>query len=382
MLCEKNKCTACYACYNICPKNCINMIEDECGHVFPEIDKKNCIECGLCKNYCPSISGVERIKSNKAYAGWSLDEEERRSSSSGGAASVFSKYIIDNNGVVFGVAVKAGMEVEHIKVETAVELDNLKGSKYVQSKIGSIFKDIKECLTNNKMVLFIGTPCQVAGLKKYIKNDYKNLITVDLICHGVPSQKLLKDYIVSLDDNIKADNISFRDENGFNFKIVYDNKISINIPMKESLYYIGFMNSLFYRENCYTCMYANINRVSDITIGDFWGLGNDKQFKHSKEQGVSLILPNTEKGNEFVKGCSNKLFLEERDIMEAINGNSQLRKPSNIHRNYYKFKRKYKKYGFERAANICLKRDINIEKVKDIIRGNTIVYKVIKKIKI
>lgn len=380
MICNKDKCTGCYACYNACPKECIMMQEDDNGHIYPKVRKENCINCRLCYSVCQSLSNVKFNEPKKAYACWALNNLERETSTSGGAASVFSRNVLKkNNGIVFGAAV-INKDVQHIRVENEGDLVKLKGSKYVQSKIGNTYKQAKMDLDNNKEVLFIGTPCQIAGLKKYLKKVYSNLLTIDIICHGVPSYKMLSDYIKSNGD-VNFDNIIFRDKDGFNFKLLDNNKVVFSETMKESLYYRGFMEALFYRENCYECKYATRKRVSDITIGDFWGIGEENEFLKSTKGGVSVLLPCTEKGLDFIYKCQDDMFLEERSIDEAIKGNDQLRHSSIKNKNYNKFKELYNVGGFNYAALKCMRKEIFLGKLKEILYKNKFTYNLARGIK-
>lgn len=224
-----------------------------------------------------------------------------------------------------------------------------KGSKYVQSYIGNSYNDVKKFLNENKKVIFIGTPCQIAGLNAFLNKPYDNLITVDLICHGIPSQKYLDDYIESLNLPEKPDNISFRGLHDFYFSLYKNNNLIFSEHADNNKFFSAFLAGLFYRENCYSCEYANTNRVGDITIGDFWGLGKDIPFEHDKTDGVSVVLINTEKGSNFFKNCKNKLFYEERSLDEAVAGNNQLRSPSSKHENYDLFIENYLKSGIKHA---------------------------------
>lgn len=349
MICDKNKCTGCYACYNVCPKRCISMEEDKGGSVYPEINMDECINCNLCRKTCPSINGVEFRSPKTAYAAWAIDEPERDSSTSGGVATILSSYIIENGGVVFGASIEDKV-IKHIMVDKKSDLIKLKGSKYVHSEIEDTFKEAKRELETGKKVIFLGMPCQIAGIQKYLNKDYANLFTIDIICHGVPSQKILNDYIK---ENLSAydyDKISFRDKDGHNFKLLKENEIVVNIPMNESSYYVGFMKSLLNNEVCYDCPYSNGKRISDITIGDFLGLGEERNFKYDQSQGVSLILPNTEKGSVLVDKCMDKMFIEERTVSEAINGNARLRKPVIKNKNHDLFMKLYIEKGFNNAV--------------------------------
>lgn len=324
MLCERKDCTGCFACQNICPKKCIDFIPDDKGHVYPYINKDICINCGLCSKVCPSLNAVEQKYPITAFASWALNDTERKTSTSGGVASVFSRKVLKNNGVVFGASIGNGLIVKHIMIEKESDLYKLKGSKYVHSYIENSFSLAKEKLDLGIKVLFIGTPCQIAGLRKYLRKEYSNLLTVDIICHGVPSQQMLHEEAKGLD----VDRFTFRDENGYNMQFYKGTKSISCKPMPKSFYLSAFMKGITCRESCHTCSYANEKRVSDITIGDFWGLGELKNASKEVQKGISVILPITEKGLSFVNTCSNDLFLEERAVEEAVQGNGQLKHPS------------------------------------------------------
>ena len=212
------------------------------------------------------------------------------------------------------------------------------------------------------------------------KNNYKNLITIDLVCHGTPSSQLLKDYL-SEKGIEQYDSISFRDKQGFNLKLKLKGKEILNEPMEKCEYYKGFMNALFYRENCYSCHYAGAKRCSDITIGDFWGLGKEEKFEKSVEDGVSLILINTEEGEEFFNKCNKDFYYEERSLNEAVQGNSQLRSPSLKHKNYDLFRKLYINKGIRTAVKRSFLSDDIVEFVAQSLRGNQKLYLFVRKIK-
>lgn len=372
-ICSQNKCTGCSCCYNICPKNAIEMKYNENGELIPHVNKEKCINCNKCIKACPANTPLKANYPQKAFAAWSLVENERKTSSSGGIAITFYKYILNNNGDVYGTSFDKQLNLEHSKVNNINDVEKFKGSKYVQSNIGTIYKEVKSSLDNNIQTLFIGTPCQVDGLNSYLNKEYENLITVDLICHGVPSQKLFREHTEAIEKNVKqkADNITFRGNNDFYFTMYKNNNIIYKRPSREDKFFLGFLKGMFNRESCYNCKYAIPERTSDITIGDFWGLGSSKEFKHSTKNGVSLILTNTQKGNIFLDKCKDNLFIEERELKEAIEGNAQLKKPSVKNKNYDKFKKLYIKHGFEKAASMCLRKELNAikkEKIEDFIK--------------
>ena len=187
-ICKKNECTGCGLCVNKCPKSCISMhVDDKLGHIYPIINQSLCIDCGICYNICPTNYPLEKHEPITAYAGWDKNIEEYKSSTSGGAASAISRYIIRKGGVVYGCAMLPGINVKHIRITKETEICKLKGSKYVQSNTYNVYNETLKDLKEGKDVLFIGTPCQTAAIKKIAEKHDKNLFTVDLICHGVPS---------------------------------------------------------------------------------------------------------------------------------------------------------------------------------------------------
>ena len=348
-ICSLENCTGCMACMNVCPKSCITAVENDIGHIFPEIDAGKCVDCGLCKKVCPSINKLQKNVPSNAYAAINKDAKEYLESSSGGAAAVLSKYIIENGGIVYGCTGAMGYDISHIRVDNVKDLWKLRGSKYVESRIGDVYDPIKKDLQNGKTVLFIGTPCQTAAMRSFFKDNEK-LYLVDLICHGVPPQKLLKEHLKTIEKTC-PDEISFRDGTDYVLKIIKDKN---TIKKKKSLfdlYFTGFNKSLYLRESCYNCIYSEKNRVSDITIGDFWGVG---KLGFRCADGISVILTNTEKGKRLFKMCSELLTYEEREVSEAVKGNTNLNRPSVKHKNCDKFRKLYPRLGFKKAANRCL----------------------------
>lgn len=368
MICNKESCTGCYACANICPKDAIEFKEDEYGYIYP-YKKDNCINCGLCKQVCPSINNKIIYRKPKiAYAAWSLDKDNRKTSTSGGVASIISKYILDNNGVVYGASYNEELSLEHIRVDNKKQLKKLKGSKYVHSKVGITYRQVKKDLKEDKVVLYLGTPCQIAGLLQYLKKDYEKLIVIDIVCHGVPSQKLLKEYIYEEVGDTKIDEVLFREGNNYVISFKKKEQVIYRKVIRESTYFTAFMKSIISRDNCYECKYARPERISDLTIGDFWGIGREEEFPYQIKDGVSLILVNTNKGEKLVNGCSNELFVMERKLSEAINGNSQLREPSKASKEIDLFRKIYLKKGFNKAVKKCFRNDFIKYKIKKKIR--------------
>ncbi len=363
-ICDLKKCAGCYACANICPKKCITMVYDEHGILLPSIDHDKCVDCKACQNVCPVNHPVEKRKAKKAYAAWHLDENTRKRSASGGAAMAFYETMVEKSGVCFGTRFDKNLD---LMIQTATTLDEVhefKGSKYVQAMVGNSYSETKAFLDQGKEVLYVGPPCQIAGLNNYLRKDYSNLVTVDLICHGVPSIKYLKDHVNDIQKNLEkqVDNVTFRGAYSFELALFHEGELLYRKDRFLDSYFTGFLNGLFYRENCYSCPYACDERVSDLTIGDFWGLGTESPCEYTIGNGVSVIIPNTEKGQAFLMEASKRLFVDERPVLEAIHGNAQLMHPSERNANNERFMKLYKENGFHDAAWECTKEDIEAYK--------------------
>ncbi len=365
-VCSVDKCTGCTACFNVCPQGAITMAHDEEGFMFSSIDEKKCIDCMACVKVCPVRMPVPRSYPFKCSAAVLKDKENLKCSASGGIATAMSETFINKGGVVYGCSGMDIKDIHHVRISSLSKVCELRGSKYVQSRLDNIYKKVKDDLSNGVKVLFIGTPCQVAGLKSFLKKEFDSLFTVDLVCHGVPSQQLLNDNIGLYQTNHKnLSNVHFRIktvrrairslspkiEFGLGYTEVGDDK-SVFVPYYKDLYMYGFLRGLFFRESCYSCSYANPCRVSDLTIGDFWGLPFNSKFQIGN--GVSLILINTLKGEQFYNTIDT-VDREEHSVMDAIRGNGQLQFPSQKNAKYSLFKKLYMKCGFEKAAKKCLK---------------------------
>lgn len=308
---QKNKCYGCTTCLNSCPVGAIKMIEDEKGFLYPEVDEEKCISCGLCKKVCPYNKEISDNNVLNAYAAKNKDDYIRSLSSSGGLFSVMANYVLDNNGIVVGVILDNNLDVKHVCIDNKEDLVKMRGSKYVQSNMIGIFPQIKKHLENQKMVLFTGTPCQCAGLRNYLKKDYNNLFICDLVCHGVPSPKLFKEHIDLLNKKGKVINYKFRSKvNGWHNHtevICYENKEDYKSNISQSFKQF-FGSNLNLRDSCYNCKFANIKRIGDITIGDFWGAEKKcKNFDDNK--GISLVLINNKHGMHLFKTIKDELIL-------------------------------------------------------------------------
>lgn len=344
---DKSNCCGCGACVNICPKNAISFKADDYGFLFPEIEETLCIDCGLCQKVCYFQNNEEISSPLKVFAAARRDETKIMSSSSGGIFAVLAESIISDGGVVFGCSMeyKEGtLSAEHILIDTSNELLKLQGSKYVQSNIGCTYKQVKDYLEKGKKVLYSGTPCQIAGLNGYLRKKYDKLLTIDIICHGVPSLDFFRGYIHNIErrENITITDYKFRDKkNGWGlhavifFKDKNGNNNIKSFPYYKSSYFNMFIDSHIYRDSCYKCKYACKNRPADITLGDYWGITlvhPELKTKDGKifdlNKGVSVILANTETGMREIENISLKCHMIESDFERASKYNNQLREPS------------------------------------------------------
>ena len=330
---SKGDCTGCFACASICPKKCITMIKDEEEFSYPKINENLCIHCNLCIKVCPEhVNELFQSNEQAAYGGYIKDEKIRRESTSGGAFSAIAQIFCDKNYVIYG-ATGNGIDVYHTSIDKVDNLHILRKSKYLQSNINDSYVRAKKDLNNNKKVLFAGTPCQIAALKKYLNRDYVNLLTVEVICEGVPSPLYINKYLAHLNDkfNDKAIAVDYRnkDKRKWDFQIM---KISFN---QKKPYYLDrwfnpfwnlWLNHLMSRPSCYKCQYAKKERVADITLGDLWGVHIYCKDLYAKNSGSSLIVVNSQKGLKIVEQLKDIMVLRRLDLTTAIKYQSPLRK--------------------------------------------------------
>lgn len=324
---EKKLCTGCNACKSICPKQAIHMEEDSDGFLYPVIDQEKCINCGLCQKTCPVINTKENKSMNKCYVAYAKEKEVRYTSSSGGIFTLIASVFLKENGIVIGASFDENHHLEHIAIQKEKDLDKLKGSKYLQSDLKNIFMYIKENIKEKK-ILFVGTPCQVAGLKACFKNEEENLVCIDLVCHGVPSPKLFKKYIQELEQaNGKLISYNFRDNStgwdSYSNSMEFEKK-KVKERNSDNRYMRLFLSNLALRESCYNCNFKLGNKYSDITLGDFWGVQNKYPEMYNKE-GVSAIIINTQKGNDVVESIKKNMTMKECSIDDIVSGNPSLK---------------------------------------------------------
>ncbi len=357
---NKNKCCGCTACMNICPKQAISMKNDEEGFLYPEIDKEKCIGCGLCKKICAFQNGYElenHLSEIEVYATKNKLDEVRMNSASGGMFYTIAKYILNQNGVIYGVVFDKDFHAKHVRTDNLDGIKKMMGSKYSQSELGKTYSDIKKDLQDKKVVLFTGTPCQVAGLNKFLENiDKNNLILVDLVCHGTPSPLLFQEYINFIEKTKRKKIKEYyhrSKKKGWEHteEIRYDDGTSDYKSRLSQTWKRIFNSNLSLRPSCYSCNYTNINRTGDITIADFWGI-EQYDNKFADDKGVSLVIVNTIKGQNIFKQIRGELSVNKRKIEEAINKNPQLISQTKIdYSDREKFWNEYKIKGFKYIAS-------------------------------
>lgn len=325
---DKFSCYGCTACANICPKGAIKMVEDEDGFTYPEIDEEKCIKCGLCEKTCiyKNEKIIDKNKLKKVFAIYSNDSKVREESSSGGAFTGLYTDIIKNGGYVIGVKYDNKMNVVYDIATTLEECKKFRGAKYVRANNDEIYPKIKEKLETDKPVLVTGTPCFIAGLKAYLNRDYANLITMDIICHGTPSQKIFKKYINELEEqyNSKIKDFKFRDKsNGWQtatVRIEFETGKVISKLLKQNSYGSAFLKSLTYRPCCYNCEFVKDNTIGDLTVADFWAT-RVKYQEMDDNKGISMVIINNKKGEEVFNRIKNGYVCKEIPYEDAFLGN-------------------------------------------------------------
>lgn len=349
---DKGQCCGCTACANVCAHGAITMEPDALGFLYPKVDETKCVDCGLCDKVCAFNDNYDKslnLPTSDVYGARHKDMDEVMKSRSGAAFVAISDYILDNGGVVYGVGYKEHFRVAHKRATTKNERDEFRGSKYVQSDLTGVFKQVKEDLKNGLTVLFSGTGCQCAGLNAYIgKKLRENLILVDIVCHGVPGPYMWRDYIAYLEkkygDTIVQ--VNFRDKEKFGWKAHRETFVLKNGGGYNCLIFtMIFYQHIAFRPSCGKCHFCNTTRPSDITLADFWDREHNFPEVNKDNKGESLLLVNTEKGREIFDGVKDKLDYFQTTTDKVMQ--THLREPSKIHPQAKQFTEYYEQYGFE-----------------------------------
>lgn len=356
---EKKDCTGCYACAAICKNGAIVMEKDEEGFRYPVVNESRCIKCKLCERVCPVKNQNNTNNILESYAAFNKNDEIRKLSSSGGLFTRLAKQILDDGGVVFGAAFDENYNVHHIYVKTETELEKLRSSKYLQSQIKDNFVKVKFFLDKGRKVLFSGTPCQVAGLKSFLRRDYKNLYTQDIICHGVPSPQVWQKYLTTVNtENKKIEKVCFRSKrNGwknYGLEIIYEDSTDYFCDFRENTYSKAFLNNLCLRPSCYECAFKKQKPFSDITLADYWGVDVENP-KLDDNKGISVVIINSEKGKQLLFNKSDNIFVDKLALSVVLQHNPSLvkRAPMNKKRDY--FMRNVGKKDFDKLVDKCTK---------------------------
>lgn len=333
-------CTGCNACANICPTKCIIMKKTETGFFIPAIKSSSCIDCGQCEKSCPVVHIPESSTQTGVYAMKNKNANERNQSTSGGVFPLLAEYVLAKEGIVFGAAYDSDFSVRHIGVSDKEHLLFLQGAKYVQSVIGTSFFEVKRELVSGHLVLFSGTPCQCAGLKSFLGKEYSNLITVDIICHGVPSPKVWQAYIdyrsKKENNGVRPQKINMRSKvsgwsrYGYSTEFDYGNAKVTRIHNSQDLFMQAFIGNICLRNSCSNCKSKGVERCTDFTLGDYWGIWNQHpEFDDNK--GTSVVFVHSQKGQEILEQLRDKIDCLEVKLEDAYKENGSLVNSSKPH---------------------------------------------------
>ena len=329
-ICKRELCTGCAACASVCPKNSIEMKSDEEGFLRPAVNNALCIHCNLCRKTCPinkdnSDDGIQP----QVFAARIKDKDLRARSSSGGIFSSLAKRVLEGNGAVIAAGFDEKLQVVHKVCTDITDLDELRRSKYVQSRIGTAYRQAKALLENGQQVLFCGTSCQIAGIKAYLGKEYDKLYTVDFICHGTPSPLAYNRYLEYLKEKYKSEisTVNFRSKSrGWRMHslcVQFANGIEHNESVSHDYYMRSFIMDMNLRQSCFQCAFKSIHRQADITIADFWGV--EYVMKDwDDDTGVSVVFLHSDKGTRLFDSCMDELEIQEISIADAIAHNPSM----------------------------------------------------------
>lgn len=357
---DKKNCTGCGACINACPLHIIKFEEDEEGFIYPQIDNDKCINCHLCEKSCPMLKKRASLCPNidgypKFFAGQLIKKEDLLTVSSGGAFWAFSQTIIDKGGVVYGAVQVNVDEIYHFRAKNKKGIERIRRSKYFQSDTRLTMSQVKDDLKNGLVVLYSGTGCQIAGLKAYLGKDFSNLITCDVVCHGVPSRKVWKAYRKEKEEREgkRITDLIFRDKSaGWShnqYKITYEDGSIEKEASTQQLFHAGYLSGLFYRPSCGSCRFASLPRVADVTLADYWRY--EGRFRQQGcDLGVSLITVNNEKGRKLLQQSAKYLDYDQTERVLALNSCKHLDEHPTENPDRANFFKLFKKAGYYASA--------------------------------
>lgn len=381
---DKADCCGCTACASVCTHKAITMKPDSLGFLYPEVDINKCTNCGLCEKVCAFNDNYDKslnLDKPIAYGARHKDMHEVETSRSGAAFIAISDWILKQGGVVYGVGYKDHFRVAHKRATTKEQRNEFKGSKYVQSDLGDTFLQVKNDLKDGKMVLFSGTPCQTAGLNSFIgKRLRENLFLIDIVCHGVPSPYIWRDYIVYYEKKYKKKIVfvDFRDKKEYGWwrhKETFTMENNVRLTPKCVPFTNLFYKHIMFRSSCGSCHFCNTIRPSDITIADFWGWEKINPEFNKDDKGVSLLLINTGKGKELFKAINKRLYTFQAKLEDCLQPN--LKQPSVLNPKSQEFERVYNKYGIKyvlmKYTDLAVSKQIQhfIRKIKNKLRSFT-----------
>lgn len=331
-------CCGCKACEQVCAKKAISFTTNDEGFEYPLVNREACVDCGLCEQVCPIVKSEDvKYASGVAYAAQNTNKHDIMQSSSGGAFVALAKAVLEQGGVVYGAAYDNGPYVKHTRVDNVESIEILMGSKYVQSDINTTYQQAKRDLQDGKWVYFTGTPCQIAGLRLYLRKDYDNLLTSDLVCHGTPSPAIFANIVKHMGESIGKTFVgySFRDKRIHGWSCSSSSswekdgkRCYIKYSKDMEAYFKAFISGDLMRMNCYTCPFATKDRVSDITLADYWGVRRLHPEFPEIHKGVSLVIVNSEKGVKFFKMIEKGMFIMPIDLDVAASNNHNLLHPT------------------------------------------------------
>lgn len=367
MLENKKDCCGCYGCAQICPKQCIEMVEDEQGFFYPKVDESKCVHCGLCEAVCPVLQAKADDPQKKpgALAARNREDAIRRESSSGGVFTLLAKQIIARGGVVFGAAwTEDHRAVEHVAVRTEEALAKLRSSKYLQSTIGSCYAQAKESLDRGERVLFSGTPCQIEGLRQFLRKDYEKLLCVDLVCHGVPAPGVWRQYLQECEKKhgARVAGVTFRDKStgwkSYCITLNFENGKRQSLPVSDEPYMRAFLRNACLRPSCHDCRFKKYHRESDLTLADFWGI-EEVCPEMDDDRGTSLVLIHSEAGQAAMAEVEEQMVCRRVDSEAALRGNPSAVVSSRVHENREAFLESLNTESFPAAVKRWLPRKIS-----------------------